>query len=54
MPGAKERSSDPDPAALGSYQKGGLTLAELQRGAKNVLGFIVGSNKLKTLGKRGK
>lgn len=60
MPGAMGRQADQpggedkvDPAALESYQKGGLTLAELQRGAKNVLGYIVRSNKLQAFGKRG-
>lgn len=43
MPGGSDRAGTPDPAVLESYRKGGLTLAELQRGAKNVLGAILGS-----------
>ena len=43
MPGAVDHAGSPDTAVLESYQKGGLTLAELQRGAKNVLGAILGS-----------
>ena len=56
MPGAMGRQADqfgekeqPDPAALESYQKGGLTLAELQRGARNVLGYILNSRYLQSV-----
>lgn len=46
MPGGIDQKGSPDPSALESYQKGGLTLAELQRGAKNVLRYILHSNAL--------
>lgn len=46
MPGGIDQKGSPDSSALESYQKGGLTLAELQRGAKNVLRYILHSNAL--------
>ena len=47
MPGGKDPKGAPDPSALEAYYKGGLTLAELQRGAANVLRSIERNYKLK-------
>ena len=49
MPGAIDHAGTPDPSALESYRKGGLTLAELQRGACNVLRYLIRSNALKRM-----
>lgn len=49
MPGAVDREGSPDPSVLESYHKGGLTLAELQRGAKNVLGNIIKRHYLRSI-----
>lgn len=48
MPGSKPRSEELDPSAMESFQQpDGLTLAELQRGARNVLRYLLKSNALK-------
>ncbi|MCI8624487.1 MAG: beta-glucosidase [Provencibacterium sp.] len=48
MPGSKPRSEDLDPSALESFrQEDGLTLAELQRGACNVLRYLIVSDALR-------
>ncbi|MCL2426280.1 MAG: glycoside hydrolase family 3 C-terminal domain-containing protein [Oscillospiraceae bacterium] len=42
MPGAKSRHvAEGDGSLLASYEKGGITLAEMQRTAKNVLNFVL-------------
>ncbi len=41
MPGANKISEKYDGSVLKSYVKGGLTLGEMQRSAKNVLNFII-------------
>ena len=49
MPGARtsiSKTAEPDGTLLETYgRENGITLGEMQRSAKNVLGFILNSNK---------
>ena len=50
MPGAKPRSEEPDLSALEAFHRpDGLTLAELQRSAGNVLRYLCKSNALQNM-----
>ena len=53
MPGGLDQQGTPDPSALESLHRGGLTLAELQRSACQVLGFVAHSRAMRRLDAEG-
>ena len=53
MPGGLDQQGTPDPSTLESLHRGGLTLAELQRSACQVLGFVARSQAMRRLDAEG-